>query len=298
MRREEHTRGRTPGAVLRGWSRAVGKGSIVLLLVAEAAAAARPGADASCPGGEPAEADLGIGGLSCHCSVTEDEAAGTALWRFRTEPEILGVRPGGPADGTLHRGDRVVAVDGLLITTPAGGRRWSLVRPGERVELRVRRDGRIETVELVAGGRCPDGPAARRGAVEPRQRPAEAPALPGLAGLSALSDLRWEAETLLPRGWLGLGLACACTVQLGEEAPRWSFHAPPTVGAIEAGGPASRAGIREGDLLVAIDGRELTAEAGGAAFSSVRPGQRVRFTVRRDGAEREVELVAGERPEP
>jgi len=44
------------------------------------------------------------------------------------------------------------------------------------------------------------------------------------------------------------------------------------VGGVDETGPASESGIREGDLLVAIDGRELTGEAGAMSFSSLRPG--------------------------
>ena len=287
---------RTAGRAVR----VVGLGLVVLLLGARALAALPADDERLCPGGQPAEADLGIAGLACNCSVRHEPAAGPDRWRFRTEPEIRSVRAGGPAEGVLRPGDRVVAIDGLLITTPEGGARWSEVRPGERVTLRVRRASpsevaeTIDTVELVVGSRCPEAPAPP---AAPAEEETGGPALPDLSELGDRMGAMGGMRKILPRGWLGLGLSCHCTVQAGDEAPSWTFYELPTVGAVDEAGPAAGAGVLPGDLLVAVDGRTLTDAAGAAAFSSVRPGQRVRLTVRRDGTDRQVELIAGERPE-
>jgi hypothetical protein len=75
------------------------------------------------------------------------------------------------------------------------------------------------------------------------------------------------------------------------------FRTPPTVLMVDVDGPAHRAGLRRGDTLTAIDGIEITEEAGGRAFTSVEPGQRVTLTVRRGGAERRLPIVAVARPD-
>ena len=265
---------------------AVATVALLALLVPVAAAGADRGL---CPSGEEPETDLGVSALRCRdCTLSRNERDGSRLWRFRTEPEILGVRSGGPAEGVLREGDRVVAVDGFLITTVEGGRRWSSVQPGQRVELRVRRRGRVETVEVVARTRCPEDPEAWLG----KWGSVTVPGSP-----AGLPDPPEPPETILPRGWLGFGLSCRCRVQSGEDAPRWTFDEPPAVGKVAESSPAERAGFREGDLLEAIDGEELTGEAGAERFSKLRPGDRVRFTVRRDGAREVLEVVAGERPQ-
>jgi len=112
---------------------------------------APPSQSPTCPDGRVAQGDLGISEFECHCSVTIGDET---VWRFRTEPEIRALREDGPAEGVLQAGDRIVAIDGHLVTTEAGGDRWSHIRPGERLELRVRRDHEVKSVEIVAEHRC------------------------------------------------------------------------------------------------------------------------------------------------
>lgn len=100
-------------------------------------------------------------------------------------------------------------------------------------------------------------------------------------------------------GWLGIGLSCDnCTLRRSLSEPgRWWFSAPPTVYGVDPESPAHRAGLRNGDTLIAIDGQRLTSDEGGRAFARVAPGQRIRLTYRRDGREREARMTATERPE-
>jgi S1-C subfamily serine protease len=78
------------------------------------------------------------------------------------------------------------------------------------------------------------------------------------------------------------------------------------------GSPAERAGVRGGSLSVIVQGEEylvggdiLTAIEGTpvrthqdylAKVKTLKPGQRARITVLRDGQRRELSLTVGERP--
>jgi len=250
--------------------------AVVWLAVAGSAAAQVRAGGAGCPGGERAKPDLGITEFICKCSF-ETSDSNPGRWTFYSEPRILGVAKGGPTDGRLESGDAVVAIDGKLITTAAGGERWSTVAPGERVQLRVRREGTVRTVEITVAAKCPADEALPAEATETRH----APSLP----------------RLLPRGWLGMGLSCQCSVNAGGEFPLWTFGDYPRVEKVAAGSPAAAAGMQVGDLLVRVNGRPLTTGAGDSAFSRIQPGDRVTFTLRRAGAERTVALNAGEWPE-
>lgn len=226
----------------------------------------------TCTGGSPSRPDLGITGMVCHCSSRTVD--GVTLWQFRTEPEILGVRADGPSADLLQPGDRVVRIGGQLITTPAGGRAWSDVAPGDTVRLRVRRGRGITNVTFVAARSCPESPA---------ENPAESP----------LPEVKSPRLTrLYPDGWLGLGLSCACSVDTSTGDPRWAFETSPTVVAVAPGSPASAAGVRPGDILIRIDQKRLTTPEGGAAFSALRPGQEIRFTFERDGEPVTLEMTA------
>lgn len=69
------------------------------------------------------------------------------------------------------------------------------------------------------------------------------------------------------------------------------------VDAVTPGGPADKAGVRDGDVLTAIDGRKLAGEDGGDALHDLKIGQGVKLTVLHDGKSREFALKA-ERREP
>lgn len=84
------------------------------------------------------------------------------------------------------------------------------------------------------------------------------------------------------RGYLGINLDCTnCQRQSRPGEVLWFFTTPPEVSWVREGGPAAVAGLREGDLIIAIDGVEITSEGGGRLFGGMRVGVPVRFSVRR-----------------
>ena len=99
------------------------------------------------------------------------------------------------------------------------------------------------------------------------------------------------------RGWVGVEVQ-EVTPELAE-----SFRLPSTSGAIIAGvmrgSPADKAGVKPGDLLVAIDGKPVTdAQVMLGLIAALAPGQEARFNLRRDGREVELAIAIGTRPTP
>ena len=303
--------------------------------------------EARCSEGQGPLLDLGIASISfSRANLTP--LSNRMVWSFYDEPVVVSARVGGPAEGKLERGDRVVSIDGLLITSAEGGRRWSGVGAGRTVTLVVRRGGREREVRIDGSVSCQRLPWLwpERGARPGRSRTFLNPPLDGDTGLAydrALSEYRLldrAADRAVDRAaaratdraadraadrassrasarglrdfarlgrvqarfrlLFGFGLFCAsCSFESdsGGVPVLWRFSTPPTVTDVEDGGPAARGGLREGDVLEAVDGAPIASEEGSRRFSTAQPGRQVRFTVRRSGETVMVD-VTPESPRP
>ena len=99
------------------------------------------------------------------------------------------------------------------------------------------------------------------------------------------------------RGWIG--------VEVQEISPELaeSFRLPDTRGALIAGimrgSPADKAGIRPGDVLLAVEGTPVKdAQVMLDVIAALTPGQSAKFRVRREGKELELTGTIGKRPKP
>jgi serine protease Do len=120
-------------------------------------------------------------------------------------------------------------------------------------------------------------------------------------GFSVPSDLaRPVIEALrttgrVERGWLGVAVQDLPP----EEAGRRSAPANRgvLVAGVERGSPAARAGLRQGDQVVAINGERVeTSRALVRNIAAVPPGQTVRLSILRDGRPAEIPVQVGRRP--
>ena len=265
---------------------------------------------------------LGISGLDCvgECSVTLGKDGREENWVFSTEPRIFSIEARGPAEDILRAGDRLVAIDGLLITSREGGRRYASLEPGETVTVRYRRDGAVQEAGIRVGSRCayPPTPTVSAGrvappppprpvgetaigiATAPRVRVLPEPAVPEPPAVVGSTGILSRGVFIdpTPRGRLGIGLKCEhCGTETDEETGQsvWFFSGPIEVTQVNSGGPAEEAGIRMGDLITAIDGHDIATDTGGLAFSNLIPGEAVRVTVvRRNGRKEDVTVVPAE----
>jgi len=133
-------------------------------------------------------------------------------------------------------------------------------------------------------------------------------ALPINAAKAILRDLRETGRVVRP--WLGLqGREVDAQVTSLLRLPLAPGY---LVEIVHDGSPAERAGVRGGNLSVVVQGEEylvggdiLTAIEGTsvrthqdylAKVKTLRPGQRARLTILRDGQRRELSLTVAERP--
>ena len=101
---------------------------------------------------------LDITGLACeHCSFSRSDEGFTEA-NFRTEPTIMAVNPDGPSAGILRNGDVLVAIDGDLITTREGRRRFTNLPASGSVTVRVRRQGTLRDIDVPVRAVCRRAP--------------------------------------------------------------------------------------------------------------------------------------------
>jgi len=110
-------------------------------------------------------------------------------------------------------------------------------------------------------------------------------AIPSNTARGIVADL--IAHGAIARGWLGVSVA--------DQNPGPSGGAQVT--AIEPGGPADRAGLSAGEIVLAVNGAKISGAAGLIrAIASVRPGTEVVLTVSRDGHIMKMAVVVDRRP--
>jgi serine protease Do len=99
----------------------------------------------------------------------------------------------------------------------------------------------------------------------------------------------------IARGYLGIGmqdLTDELADGLGVPKGRGTI-----VGRVEPGQPAEKAGIKQGDVIVAVDGKDVTPEQTlSYLVANVKPGTRVPLELYRDGKRQTVSVVVGTRP--
>lgn len=117
-------------------------------------------------------------------------------------------------------------------------------------------------------------------------------ALAAPTALSAQQTISIRSD-MPPRGWIGVSWRLDPNHIIRGGEPRARPAGFPTVSRVEQGSPAATAGLRVGDAIVSLNGRD---SRDGPLFTRVDPGTRYVIRVRRGDEEREVTLTVA-RPE-
>jgi len=102
----------------------------------------------------------------------------------------------------------------------------------------------------------------------------------------------WQRALVVAAGPI-VNLVLAASILAGFAHVYGTNQTPAVVGAVAPNSPAAAAGVRPGDRLVALDGRTVDRFADVATFMLLRPGERVRVDLVRDGRSLGVEAVIG-----
>ena len=97
--------------------------------------------------------------------------------------------------------------------------------------------------------------------------------------------------------WIGAGLQ-AITPEIAESfklgIPRGAI-----INEVLRGGPADRAGIKPGDVIVSIDGKQISDPNGVVnVVTGIAPGSVSKLMLKRKGQDLQVAVTIGRRPKP
>jgi membrane-associated protease RseP (regulator of RpoE activity) len=107
--------------------------------------------------------------LACTgCGWEQERDDAHPRWESSEPPLVHAVEPGGPAAAAgIQAGDRVVAIQGVPITSRDGGARLGGARAGAALDIAVERDGRRRDLRIVPGA---PRTSASRAPLPPRYR--------------------------------------------------------------------------------------------------------------------------------
>jgi serine protease Do len=109
-----------------------------------------------------------------------------------------------------------------------------------------------------------------------------------------IENLRRDGR--VERGWLGVSVQDVVPEE-ARSAGLSGARRGVLVAGVERNSPAGRAGLRQGDLVIAMNGEPIsTSRALVRNVAALPPGQTMRLTVLREGREREVPVQVGRRP--
>jgi membrane-associated protease RseP (regulator of RpoE activity) len=115
----------------------------------------------------------------------------------------------------------------------------------------------------------------------------------GLIVLS-LSVLGGGRPAAADSAYFGWGFQCTnCLKGVTEAGLRMEFTSPPEIIGVDAGGPAARAGIKVGDVILTVDGETLTKKSGSDRLFKARPGRTLRIGFRRGTLRQETMIRVG-----
>jgi len=115
-------------------------------------------------------------------------------------------------------------------------------------------------------------------------------AVPSAVARRIAAELREHGR--IERGWLGVSVQDLPGPEEGKSRP-----AGVGVAAVDRGGPAARAGIKQGDVVTAVNGQRVdTSRDLIRSVAAMPPGGTVSLSVRRQGRTLEVSVTVGRRP--
>jgi S1-C subfamily serine protease len=196
---------------------------------------------------------------------------------------IVAVQKDGPAaKAGLRRGDIVLKVNAAEVNDAQALRdALAALKPGDEAQIRVARGDSELTLKVVLGdaeGRAILGvtPFQMQAAVQAQPAPMPGGQQPRGQQMDPKQAEEWREQL--------------------EE--RFAAMSKTRVTEVSADSPAAKAGLKQGDVILAVGEAELSAEKSLAdVVQGLKPGDEVTLKIERDGKPQEIKVSLGENPD-
>jgi serine protease Do len=113
-------------------------------------------------------------------------------------------------------------------------------------------------------------------------------AIPSEIASRIVAELREKGH--IDRGWLGVSVQ-------ENDAPEGARPVGVTIASVDRTGPAARAGVRPGDLILSVNGEKVDTTRGVIrTIAAMAPGNAVRLQIKRQGRDLDISVPVGRRP--
>ena len=226
------------------------------------------------------------------------------------------VMPDSPAEQAgLKPGDKILNVDGHPVRRFGGmgadSIAWRIVRSeGETIPITIERDvdGKTETKTLEAKPRIPETkPWMRKALRQIEIMPAETPMVARVEKNSPADRAGLQPNDLITgingqRLFNIMGIADFIRAHPGEpitldverdgKTIRLSFNpGGATIDAVFKNSPAEAAGLKKGDVVVAVDGKKMQSPLAISDYIKSNPGKPITLTISREGQMRDLAVT-------
>lgn len=122
----------------------------------------------------------------------------------------------------------------------------------------------------------------------------------GISFAIPINTAKWVVGELVTKGRVRRGyLGLAGQVRMIDRRTQRAFELPANtvvqIASVEAGGPADRAGLAPGDMIIALNGQSVaTVDDIHRLLTGTQAGTRLRLTILRGQRQRDVEVITGE----
>jgi serine protease Do len=202
------------------------------------------------------------------------------------------VAEGSPAEKAgVRQGDVIVRYQGQAVESVAQLVRMVRETPaGRKVALEVSRDGAAHKLQATLGEQRSDWKAGELLGEGFAELPDVEPMLEGLRGMK--QDLVWRFD----RGPRKLGILYMEVEGQLAKYFKLSEERGILVTRVDEDGPAGKAGVKAGDVILKVAGRSvLDTEDFRRAVGKLDPGEEATLTVQRDGRTMDLKLTVGGR---